>query len=76
MAGSELPTQNVIDPRRHYTRCGPGIDTSLSADDWMKKLLSSEDSGASLGGYGQDPVMEMVMTLFTSLAALAMKIDN
>jgi hypothetical protein len=42
----------------------------------MKKLLSSEDSGASLGGYGQDPVMEMVMTLFTSLAALAMKIDN
>jgi murein DD-endopeptidase MepM/ murein hydrolase activator NlpD len=58
------------------TQESPDIDTSLSADDWMKKLLSSEDSGASLGGYGQDPVMEMVMTLFTSLAALAMKIDN
>jgi murein DD-endopeptidase MepM/ murein hydrolase activator NlpD len=53
-----------------------GIDTSLSADDWMKKLLSSEDSGTKLGGTGQDPVMEIVMTLFTSLMALAMQIDG
>jgi murein DD-endopeptidase MepM/ murein hydrolase activator NlpD len=53
-----------------------GIDTSLSADDWMKKLLSSEDSGTKLGGTGQDPVMDMVMTLFTSLMALAMQIDG
>ena len=53
-----------------------GIDTSLSVDDWMKKLLSSEDSGTKLGGTGQDPVMDMVMTLFTSLLALAMQIDG
>jgi hypothetical protein len=53
-----------------------GIDTSLSADDWMKKLLSSEDSGTKLGGTGQDPVMDMVMMLFTSLMALAMQIDG
>ena len=54
----------------------PAIDTSLSPDEWMKKLLSSEDSGVGLGGYGQDPVMEIVMTMFTSLMALAVQIDN
>lgn len=54
----------------------PAIDTSLSPDEWMKKLLSSEDSGVGLGGYGHDPVMEMVMTMFTSLMALAVQIDN
>ncbi len=54
----------------------PEIDTSLSPEEWMKKLLSSEDSGIGMGGYGQDPVMEMAMTLFTSLMALAVQIDN
>lgn len=52
------------------------IDTSLSPDDWMKKLLSSEDSGVGLPGTGHDPIMDMVVTLFTSLMALAVKIDN
>lgn len=52
------------------------IDTSLSPEEWMKKLLSSEDSGIGMGGYGQDPVMEMAMTLFSSLMALAVQIDN
>lgn len=55
---------------------GEGIDTSLGPDDWMKKLLSSEDSGIGIGGSGQDPVMDMVITLFTSLMALAVKIDG
>ena len=54
----------------------PVIDTSLSPEEWMKKLLSSEDSGIGMGGYGQDPVMEMAMTLFTSLMTLAVQIDN
>lgn len=54
----------------------PAIDTTLSSEEWMKKLLSSEDSGIGMGGYGQDSVMEMVMTLFTSLMALAVQIDN
>lgn len=54
----------------------PAIDTTLSPEEWMKKLLSSEDSGIGMGGYGQDSVMEMVMTLFTSLMALAVQIDN
>lgn len=55
---------------------GTDIDTSLSPDDWMKKLLSSEDSGVGLPGTGHDPIMDMVVTLFTSLMALAVKIDN
>lgn len=52
------------------------IDTTMSLDDWMKKLLSSEDSGVGLTGTGHDPVMDMVITLFTSLMALAVKIDS
>lgn len=51
------------------------IDTSMSPDEWMKKILSSEDSGMSMNPNG-DPVIEMAMTLFTSLMALAIQIDN
>ena len=49
-------------------------ETSLSPDEWMKKLLSSEDSGVSMST--GDPIVEMAMTAFTSLLALAMQIDN
>lgn len=52
------------------------VDTSLTPDEWMRKLLSSEDSGVGLSGMSNDPVMDMVVTLFTSLMALAVKIDN
>lgn len=51
------------------------IDTSMSPDDWMKKLLSSEDSGVGLGNCA-DPVIDMAVTMFTSLMALAVQIDN
>lgn len=46
----------------------------MSPDDWMKKLLSSEDSGVQLPS--NDPVMEMAITMFTSLMALAVQIDG
>ncbi len=46
----------------------------MAPDDWMKKLLSSEDSGVQMPS--NDPVMEMAMTLFTSLMALAVQIDG
>jgi len=49
------------------------IDTSLSPDEWMKKLLSSEDSGVGLGA---DPIMGLITSLFSSLMALALQIDN
>ena len=52
------------------------VNTSLAPDEWMKKLLSSEDSGVGLSGMSNDPIMDMVITLFTSLMALAVKIDN
>lgn len=48
---------------------------SLSPDTWMKKLLSSEDSGVGLSGCS-DPVVEMAMTAFTSLMLLATQIDS
>lgn len=50
-------------------------DKKLSSDDWMKKLLSSEDSGVGMSGCN-DPIVEMAMTAFTSLMLLAVQIDN
>ena len=47
----------------------------LTTEGWMKKLLSSEDSGVGLSGCS-DPVVEMAMTAFTSLMLLAVQIDN
>lgn len=68
--------QNLLAKYKSPNPDSPVMDTSLSPEEWMKKLLSSEDSGIGMGGYGQDPVMEMAMTLFTSLMALAVQIDN
>lgn len=49
-------------------------EEEMTPDGWMKKLLSSEDSGVSLPS--NDPVMEMAVTMFTSLMALAVQIDG
>lgn len=46
----------------------------ITPDDWMKKLLSSEDSGTKIPM--NDPVVEMAVTMFSSLLALAVQIDN
>lgn len=35
----------------------PSVEKNLSPDDWMKKLLSSEDSGVGLSGCN-DPIVE------------------
>lgn len=50
------------------------LEAAMSPDDWMKKILSSEDSGINMP-IG-DPVIEMAMTMFTSLMTLALQIDN
>lgn len=50
------------------------VEPTLSPDDWMKKLLSSEDSGIGMG-HG-DPIIEIMVNMFTSLMALALQIDN
>lgn len=57
-----------------YRDNSSGVDTSLSPDDWMKKLLSSED--ASTGLSNADPIMRMVTMMYGSLLALAVQIDN
>ena len=63
------------------TTCSPNIKVrrnakeNLSPDAWMKKLLSSEDSGVGLSGCS-DPIVEMAMTAFTSLMLLATQIDS
>lgn len=69
---------NGTDLLAKYKEAAPGknpqIDTTLSPEDWMKKLLSLEDSGVSMSS--GDPIMELVTTLFTSLMALAVQIDG
>lgn len=68
--------QDLLAKYKNASSTSPALDTSLSADDWMKKLLSSEDSGIGMGGSAQDPVMQLTMTLFSSLMLLATQIDG
>ena len=49
-------------------------DMPLSVEGWMKKLLSSEDSGVGLGG--GDPIMEMITTLYAGLMTLVTQFDE
>ena len=53
----------------------PQETKSQSPEEWMKKLLSSEDSGVGLSGTN-DPIMDMVVKAFSSLMMLAVVIDN
>lgn len=46
----------------------------LTSEDWMKKLLSCEDSGINLPG--GDPIVEMLVAAFAGLYALAVQLDN
>lgn len=66
---SESRSQTCLDYAESRQR-----KTIVNPEDWMKKLLSSEDSSVNmpLG----DPVIELMMTIFTSLMALALQIDN
>lgn len=53
----------------------PQETKSQSPEEWMKKLLSSEDSGVGLSG-ANDPVLDMAVKAFSSLMMLAVVIDN
>lgn len=50
-------------------------EQKVSSDDWMKKLLSSEDSGVGMSGTN-DPVLDMAMNAYMSLMMLAVQIDG
>ena len=65
--------QPAVEPvKQDQTETEP-VDQNLSPEDWMKKLLSSEDAGIGMGG---DGLMLIIIGLFSSLMALALQIDN
>lgn len=53
---------------------------NLSGEDWMKKLLSSEDAGNGMGLLGGmdsgGGILAMAFTLFTSLLALTSQVEG
>lgn len=61
--------------RYKSTEVAATAEKPLTPDDWMKKLLSSEDSGVGLSGCN-DPIVDRVMTAFASLMMLAVQLDN
>lgn len=48
-------------------------EETLSPDDWLKKLASSEGNGL---GTSDDPVVQLLITAFMTLMAFAIKIDG
>ena len=72
--GNDLLTK-YTDQDQHNQKNDVKVDTNLTPDNWMKKLLSSEDSGLGLSNIG-DPIMNMIVTAFSSLMMLAAQIDN
>lgn len=59
---------------KYKTTEGSAVDTKMSPEDWMKKLLSSEDCGEKIAN--EDPIVDIAMTMYTSLMGLAVQIDN
>lgn len=55
-------------------QASPELNPEMGPEEWMKKLLSSEDSGVSLPS--SDPVTELAISMYTGLLALAMQIDG
>lgn len=54
-------------------------EINLSAEDWTKKLLASEDAGIGLGlgGIGDNGgLLEMAFTLFSTLIALSTQVEG
>lgn len=56
------------------------VDLTQSPDTWLHQIFSSSnkdgESESQSEGYGGDPIMELVMGLFTSLMLLATQLDN
>ena len=69
--GKDITAQYKV---QNPSDCNALAEGSVQPEDWMKKLLSSEDSGVGMSV--GDPVVELMMTMFTSLMTLALQIDN
>ena len=48
---------------------------AMKPDDWMRKLLSSEDSGVGISG-SNDPIVDIIVQAFSILMMLAVNIDR
>lgn len=74
MHNGENLLNRYVTPEERETELGqaPG-DTPLSAADWMKRLLSSEDAPP---GVSADPLLDAIVSIFSTLMALALKIDG
>jgi len=74
--GENLLTRYTVEENREESLSLPSSETperELSVEDWMKKLLCSEDSGLGMGG---DPLIQMITTLYSGLMALVMQFDG
>ncbi|MGM9733817.1 MAG: glycoside hydrolase family 73 protein, partial [Prevotella sp.] len=49
--------------------------STSSSDDWMKKMLASDDSSVGVSGTN-DPVLDMAVSMFMSLMMLAAQLDS
>ena len=49
--------------------------STSSSDDWMKKMLASDDSGVGVSGTN-DPILYMAVSMFMSLMMLAAQLDS
>ena len=47
----------------------------MKPDEWMRKLLSSEDSGVGISG-SNDPIVDIIVQAFSLLMMLAVNIDR
>ena len=48
---------------------------AMKPDDWMRNLLSSEDSGVGISG-SNDPIVDFIVQAFSMLMMLAVNIDR
>ena len=48
---------------------------AMKPDEWMRKLLSSEDSGVGISG-SNDPIVDIIVQAFSILMMLAVNIDR
>lgn len=49
---------------------------AVSPEDWMKKLLCSEDSGLGLGGQVGDPIVNLMVELFMGIMSLVSMLEG
>lgn len=74
--------QNLLDkyttPEERVAQLGQETpqETHMDPEDWMKRLLTSEDAEPSMDVGGGDSLLEMIVSIFTTLMALALKLDN